>query len=75
LNWLRESPLLKYVDDVPSGPTKLNGPLISLLPATWSLTLVLAEVAAFHEIVPQIVVLGSIGFESLAPDTKLPDEL
>ena len=66
---------MKYVDDVPSGPTKLKGPLILLLPATWILTLVLAEVAAFHEIVPQVVVPDRIGFESLAPDTKVPDEL
>jgi len=47
LNWLRLAPLVvKNVPAVPSGPTKLNGPVALLLAATWNLTAVPAGVVA-----------------------------
>ena len=30
--------VVKNVPAVPSGPTKVNGPVLALLPATWNLT-------------------------------------
>ena len=50
-----EAPLLlKKVEAVPSGPTKLKGPFGSLLPAAWNLTVVFAGVVAVQESVVQL---------------------
>ena len=46
--------VVKKVPAVPSGPTKLKGPLTELLPATWNVIEVFAGVDAFHERVDQM---------------------
>jgi len=75
LNWDREAPLVvKEVEAVPSGPTKLKGPLGLLLPATWKLTAVFAGVVAFHDKDVQLVTNSGAGFPSFTEDTRLPDD-
>ena len=64
---------MKNVAAVPSGPTKLKGPIAELLAATWNRSVVLAGVAAFQESVVQIGVKPTGGLLSLRDETKLPD--
>ena len=55
MNWLSEEPLVvKNVAAVPSGPTKLNGPVGELLAATWNWSVVFAGTVAVQESVVQI---------------------
>jgi hypothetical protein len=63
---------VKKVLDVPSGPTKVNGPYWLLLPATWNLTAVFAGVVAVNESVVHVGVLPA-GFASFNEDTNVPD--
>jgi hypothetical protein len=75
LNWLSDALLVvKYVALVVSGPTKLNGPFESLLPAAWNITVVPLGVLAVHDSVVQFGVLPTVGFASFSEETKLPDE-
>ncbi len=60
---------------MPSGPTKLNGPLIVLLAAAWNLMEVFAGVEAVQERVVQVGTRPDAGFASLAEEMKLPDEV
>ncbi len=57
---------------MPSGPTKVNGPLTLFEPASWNFTEVFAGTVAFHENVDQIGVRPGAGFESFGEETKLP---
>src|SRR5690348_7556769 len=74
LNCASEAPLVvKNVAAVPSGPTKLNGPLTLLLPATWNCKLVPAGMSAFHDNVVQVVLPPAYGLPSKIPDVRVPD--
>src|SRR5205823_14922490 len=73
LNWASEPPLLKNVEAVPSGPTKLNGPETLLLAAIWNWTEVPAGVSAFHDSMLQPAVEPSAGLASFSEETRLPD--
>ena len=74
MNWLRLAPLVvKKVPEVPSGPTKVNGPLALLLPATWNLTAVPAGVLALYENVVQVGVRPGAGFASFSDETNVPE--
>ena len=65
---------MKYVPDVPSGPTNVKGPLLLLLPATWNFTAVPAGVVAVNDSVVHVAVLPGAGFASLSEETNVPDE-
>lgn len=74
LNCESDAPLVvKNVDAVPSGPTKLNGPATLLLPATWNFTLVFAGVVAVHESVFQFGAAPSAGLVSFTVEISVPD--
>ena len=64
--------MVKNVAAVPSGPTKLNGPLTLLLPATWNFRDVFAGVAPFQDNVDQIGVWPVAGLASFTLDTNVP---
>ena len=64
--------MVKKVAAVPSGPTKLNGPLTLLLPATWNCSDVFAGVVPFQDKVDQIGVRPAAGLLSFVPETRLP---
>jgi hypothetical protein len=55
---------MKKVPAVPSGPTKLNGPLGLFEPASWNCRAVFAGVVAFQENVDQIDVRPPAGLLS-----------
>ena len=75
MNWLRLAPLVvKNVAAVPSGPTKLNGPLALLLAAIWNLTAVPAGVLAEYVNVVQFGVRSPAGFASFSDETNVPEE-
>ena len=63
---------MKNVPAVPSGPTKLNGPLAELLLATWNLTEVFVGVVAFQESVDQIDVSPPAALASFTDETRFP---
>jgi hypothetical protein len=65
---------VKKVPAVPSGPTKVNGPSLLLLAATWNLTSVPAGVVAANDSVVHVGVLPPTGFASFSEETKVPDE-
>jgi hypothetical protein len=65
---------VKKVFAVPSGPTKVNGPALLLLPATWNFTAVPAGVAAVNDIVVHVGVLPVAGFASFSDETNVPEE-
>ena len=65
--------MVKKVPAVPSGPTKLNGPLGLFEPASWNCSEVFAGTVAFQENVDQIGVKPPEGLESLEDEKKLPD--
>ena len=70
MNWLRLAPLdVKKVPAVPSGPTKLNGPALVLLPAIWNLTLVPAGCVAVNDSVVQVGLPPAAGFASFSDET------
>ena len=74
MNWLSEAPLaVKYVVALPSGPTKLNGPLTELLAAAWKRSVVLAGVEAVQETVDQFGVLPAGGLLSLDDEIRSPE--
>ena len=64
---------MKKVFAVPSGPTKVNGPALLLLPATWNFTAVPAGVAAVTDSVVHVGVLPAAGFASLTDETNVPE--
>jgi hypothetical protein len=75
LNWLRLAPVVvKKVAAVPPGPTKLNGPKLELLPATWNLTAVPTGVVALKVRVVQVGELPGAGFASLSDEMSVPLE-
>ena len=75
MNWLKLAPLVvKNVAAVPSGPTKLNGPALLLLPATWNLTSVPAGVVSVNESVVHVGVRPAAGFASFSDETNVPDD-
>ena len=73
MNCASDPPLLKNVAEVPSGPTKLNGPAALLLAAAWNFSVVLAGVDAVQEMVVQFGVVPGAGFESFVDETRVPD--
>jgi hypothetical protein len=64
---------VKKVLAVPSGPTKLNGPALLLLAATWNFTPVPAGVVAVKESVVHVGVFPAAGFASLRGETNVPE--
>jgi hypothetical protein len=75
LNCVSGAPLVvKKVAAVPSGPTKLNGPLTLLLPPAWNLSVVFAGTLADHENVVHVAERPVAGFASFTEETKSPDE-
>ena len=65
--------MLKKVAAVPSGRTKLNGPVESLLAAPWNESDVFTgSVVGFQESVFQTDANPGAGFASLAEDVKVP---
>lgn len=72
LNWESEAPLAKKVPEVPSGPTKANGPSELLLAAAWILTSVPAGIEAFQVIVVQNGNAPAAGLASFSPETWVP---
>ena len=73
LNWESEAPLVvKNVDAVPSGPTKLKGPEALMLPATWNFTVVLAGVVAFHAIDVHVAEAPETAPLSFVDEMRLP---
>src|ERR1051326_3713095 len=75
LNCAIEAPeVVKNVAAVPSGPTKLNGPLALLDAATWNLTPVLAGVVAVHDSVDHAGALFTAGLASLSDEMRSPEE-
>src|SRR5436190_329779 len=66
--------MVKNVPAVPSGPTKLNGPVDELLAAIWNFTEVFAGMVAFQLKLPQIGVMPPDGLASLSDETRLPAE-
>ena len=74
MNWLNEAPVVvKNVADVPSGPTKENGPLLLLLPAAWNLIAVFAGTLAVHDNVVHVAENPPAGFASFKDETRSPD--
>ena len=74
MNWLRLAPLeVKKVADVPSGPTKENGPAALLLAATWNLTAVPVGVVAAYVSVVQVGVRPAAGFASFSDEVNVPE--
>src|SRR5262245_18148214 len=71
LNCASESPLEKNEVAVPSGPTKVNGPVELLLAAAWNLTLEPAGADAVHPIESQVGVAPAAGFASFRDDVNL----
>src|SRR5216110_1050814 len=71
LNCERGSPLLKNELAVPSGPTKLNVPLGSLLAAAWKFKVVFAGTEPPQDSVPHSGLPVGDGFASLADDMKI----
>lgn len=63
---------MKNVAAVPSGPTKLQGPVGELLAAIWNLTEVFAGVVAFHEKLPQMGLMPPDGSASFTEETRVP---
>ena len=75
MNWLRLAPLeVKKVADVPSGPTKENGPAALLLAATWNLTAVPVGVVAAYVSVVQVGVRPAAGFASFSDEVNVPED-
>ena len=66
--------MVKKVPAVPSGPTKLNGPALLLLAATWNLTLVPAGCVALNVSVVQVGLRPAAGFASFTEETNVPEE-
>ena len=64
--------VVKNVAAVVSGPTKWNGPMAELLPATWNVSEVFAGVVAVHESVVHSGVSVGAGLESFRPEIKSP---
>ncbi len=64
--------VVKNVAAVPSGPTKLKGPLTELEPAAWKRSVVFAGVVPFQERVDQIGVRPAAGLLSFGEETRLP---
>ena len=75
LNWESDAPLVvKNVEAVPSGPTKLNGPFTLLLAAAWNLTAVFAGTLAVQDKVVHSAEKPLAGFASLTDEMKSPDD-
>jgi hypothetical protein len=73
LNWASDAPLVvKKVAAVPSGPTKLNGPLTLVLAAAWNLSVVFAGRLADHDNVVHVAEKPVAGFASFTEETKSP---
>src|SRR5262245_33828252 len=72
LNCASELPLVKKVAAVPSGPTKLNGPLALSPAAAWNLTFVPAGVVAIHDSAPQFTIVPAGGLASFTDDVNVP---
>ena len=75
LNWLSDAPLMvKNVAVVPSGPTKLNGPLTLLLPAAWNLSVVFAGTLPVQDNVVHVAEKLAAGFASFRDEIRSPDD-
>ena len=74
MNCASDAPLVvKNVDPVPSGPTKLNGPPDELLAAAWNLTDVEAGMTDVQESVLHDGVAPVTGALSFTLETRLPE--
>src|SRR6185295_17475659 len=75
LNCEIEAPLtVKNVAAVPSGPTKLNGPVELLLPAAWNRKVVFAGKATLvQESVVHSAEKPAAGFASLRDEIRFPE--
>ena len=73
LNCASDCPLLKTVVLVPSGPTKLNGPVLLSLAAAWKRSVVRSGTVVVHDSVDHGPVAPAGGLASLNADINSPD--